>query len=87
MRYILVSQSEKKTTKVYHEDEAKKHKQKSITIEPKVRHVPWVQCPFMLEDYTSMEHHLANCFVACQTPRPFIHLQVGEGKRVEVERS
>jgi hypothetical protein len=29
MRYILVSQSEKKTTKVYHEDEAKKHKQKA----------------------------------------------------------
>jgi hypothetical protein len=46
MRYILVSQTEKKTIKVCHEDESQKAYTESITIEPKVKHVPWVQCPF-----------------------------------------
>jgi len=78
MRYILVSQTENKTTKVCHEDEARKHTE-SISIEPEVKHVPRVQCPFMAEDHPSMEHHPAHCFVACQTPRPFIASRSSKG--------
>jgi len=71
MRYKLLNQIKKKTTKVCHQDEARKHTW-SITIEREVKHVPWVQCPFMAKDHPSMEHHPTHCFITCQTPRPFI---------------